>query len=161
MNNAQVIGPWRAMLQAQAAVVDKLEAEMNEEVGLPLAWYEVLLMLEESPTGRLRMHQLAELLVLSRSAITRFVDRMVKADLVERLACDSDGRGFELAMTDGGRRLFRRAGRVHLRGIREHFGAHVEPDEAAVIEAAMLRVRAAQMAQRSTDIPSTSTADAV
>ena len=149
------------MLQAQAAVVDRLEAEMNDAVGLPLAWYEVLLMLEEAPTGRLRMHELAELLVLSRSAVTRFVDRMVAAGLVERLVCDSDGRGYELAMTDGGRQMFRRAGRIHLRGIRQHFAAHVAADEAAVIETAMLRVRAALTADPSPDNAPTAAADAI
>lgn len=160
MDTAHIIGPWRAMLRAQAAVVDKLAAELNDEVGLPLAWYEVLLILEESPSGRLRMHELADSLVLSRSAVTRFVDRMVAANLVERLACDSDGRGFELTKTEEGDQLFRKAGRIHLRGIREHFSAHVEPAEAAAIETAMLRVRAALAPDRHQESAPTTAADA-
>lgn len=140
VKSSHYLGPWRALLRAHAAVIDKLTAEMKDEIGLPIGWYEVLLFLEEAPTGRLRMHELADSLVLSRSAVTRFADRMEAADLVTRITYDADRRGFELAMTDEGRSVFRRAGRIHLRGIAEHFAAHIEPAEAAAIESAMTRV---------------------
>ena len=138
--NEQIVGPWRKMLRAQTAVLKRLEKEMEDEAGLPLGWYEVLLHLQESPTGRLRMHELAESLLLSRSAATRFVDRMETADLVERVQCPSDRRGLELVMTESGRRMFLRAGRVHLRGIEAHFARYLSADESAVLERAMARV---------------------
>ncbi len=138
--NQEIVDPWRALLRAQTAVLDRLAGEMEAEVGLPLAWYEVLLHLQESPTGRLRMHELADSLLLSRSAATRFVDRMEAASLVERVRCPSDRRGLELMMTVSGRKMFLEAGRVHLRGIREHFATHITPDEAAVLTQAMARV---------------------
>jgi DNA-binding MarR family transcriptional regulator len=140
IENEDIVGPWRSLLRAQKAVIDRLEQEMESEVGLPLGWYEVLLYLEESPRGRLRMHELADSLLLSRSAATRFVDRMETADLVERVQCPADGRGLELVMTDSGRRMFREAGRVHLRGIQEHFSAHLTSEESAVIRSALTRV---------------------
>ena len=138
--NEQIVGPWRAMLRAQKAVLDQLAREMEAEAGLPLGWYEVLLHLQESPNGSLRMHELADSLLLSRSAVTRFVDRMETADLLERLPCSSDRRGFELVMTENGRRMFRKAGRVHLRGIQEHFAQHLTPEESGALEGAMTRV---------------------
>jgi DNA-binding MarR family transcriptional regulator len=140
------IAAWRTLLEAHAAVVDLLAKEMKTEAGLALGWYEVLLYLEESPQGRLRMHELADSLLLSRSAVTRFVDRMERAGLVSRSACSSDRRGQEVVMTDAGRALFRKAGRIHLRGIREHFVAHLRASEAAVVERVMRRIAAAAKA---------------
>ena len=131
------------MIRAQAAVLERLAKEMEGEANLPLGWYEVLLHLQESPTGRLRMHELADSLLLSRSAATRFVDRMETADLVKRVQCPSDRRGLELVMTESGRRMFLRAGRVHLRGIEEHFAQHLTAEEAAALRRAMTRVLAA------------------
>lgn len=139
-NKQAVLAPWRALLEAHSAVVGMLSAEMEAETGLPLGWYEVLLYLQEAPTGRLRMHELADSLLSSRSAVTRYVDRMESAGLVERIVCEADRRGFELAMTPAGHEQFRRAGRIHLRGIRQHFAAHLSDEEAAVLMAALDRV---------------------
>lgn len=149
--NSDAVGPWRALLRAYAAVINRLEHELASEVGLPLGWYGVLLHLSESPDGRLRMHELADSLLLSRSALTRFVDRMENAGLVRRVACPVDGRGLEVVMTEAGRALFQKAGRVHLRGIKQHFSAHLEKGEAAVIERAMSRVLAAMESDRDGD----------
>jgi DNA-binding MarR family transcriptional regulator len=149
--NEQIVSPWRALLRAQKAVLDLLAREMEAATGLPLGWYEVLLHLQESPSGRLRMHELADSLLLSRSAVTRFVDRMESADLVERVQCPSDRRGLELVMTASGRQLFRKAGRVHLRGIQEHFAEHLTSEESAVLERAMTRVLEAAAATSDAD----------
>ncbi len=137
------IAPWRALLEAHSVVIDRLAGELEAEAGLPLGWYGVLLHLRESPTGRLRMHELADSLLLSRSAVTRFVDRMEDAGLVERRVCPTDGRGLEIAMTDSGRRTFRKAGRIHLRGIKEHFLAHISDAEAEMLVRTLRRVAAA------------------
>jgi DNA-binding MarR family transcriptional regulator len=141
--DSETIAPWRALLEAHSAVVDLLAREMEEQTSLPLGWYEVLLYLQESPQGRLRMHEIAESLLISRSAVTRFVDRMEQAGLVERVTCAADKRGLELVMTAAGRAAFKTAGRIHLRGIREHFASHISPAESEVIRRAMARVAAA------------------
>jgi DNA-binding MarR family transcriptional regulator len=113
---------------------------MESETELPLTWYEVLLLLNESEGAQLRMHELAESRLLSRSAMTRFIDRMEAAGLVGRVTCDADRRGTFVTMTELGRGRFREAAVVHLRGIEEHFARHVTDAEAEVLAASMRRV---------------------
>jgi len=131
---------WRTLLIVHAEVVDRLAAELRAVHDLPLSWYEVLLYLHESPEGRLRMHELAESLLLSRSSATRFVERMERAGLVTREACEEDRRGTVVVMTGHGREVFARAAPTHLEGIRRHFTAHLGDEEAARITAALRRV---------------------
>jgi len=133
---------WRLLLTTHSLLVDRLSAEMEEALGLPLARYEVLLLLYEAG-GEVRMHELAESLLLSRSAATRFVDRMVEAGLVDRRPCDSDRRGTVVALTGRGRAVFAAAGRFHLEGIRRMFCDHVSDEEADVMAAALGRIVAA------------------
>ncbi len=131
---------WRLLLTVQAELVETLAREMADESGgLPLTWYEVLLLLYEAG-GRMRMHELAESLLLSRSATTRFVDRMVEAGLLTREAATDDRRGVFVALTGEGGRTFGEAAPRHLAGIRRHFSAHVTDEEAAVMIEALERV---------------------
>src|SRR5712691_5660891 len=88
-------------------------------------WYEVLLHLNRSPEGRMRMQDLADLALQSRSGLTRVVDRMEAAGLVSREVCPSDRRGILAVITPEGRRSFRRAALLHVRGIERHFGRHL------------------------------------
>jgi DNA-binding MarR family transcriptional regulator len=131
---------WRVFLTAHARLVDRLDHELKEHAGIPLTWYEVLLRLYESEGNRLRMHEMAESLLLSRSAATRFVERMERAGLVERSPCESDRRGTFVTLTDEGAAVFRRAGPRHLRGLAEHFAGLVDADEAATMTAALRRI---------------------
>lgn len=133
---------WRALLTVHAAVVEVLADEMEAGTGLPLGWYEVLLYLHESDDGRLRMHELAESVLLSRSATTRFVDRMQQAGLVDREADPADGRGTFVVATPEGRKAFARAAPLHLAGIRRMFTDHLTDDEARVMLEALRRVLA-------------------
>jgi DNA-binding MarR family transcriptional regulator len=142
MSSDPRLDAWRTLLTAHAEIVDLLAAELREEHHLPLSWYEVLLHLRETDDGRLRMHELAESLLLSRSAATRFVERMEHAGLVERKACEDDGRGTFVVMTAHGRETFRRAAPTHLEGIRRHFSDRLTDEEAGVIAAALRRVLA-------------------
>ena len=137
------LSAWRSFLVAHAMLVDRLAEEMQAETGLPLTWYEVLLLLSEAGGGQVRMHELAESRLLSRSAMTRFVDRMEAAGLVNRVTCQGDRRGTYVEMTSLGRERFREAGRVHLRGIDEHFARHVTGAEAAMLTTTMQRLSAA------------------
>jgi DNA-binding MarR family transcriptional regulator len=112
---------WQTFLRAHHVVTDTLDEELSREQDLPLGSYEVLLHLAEAPGHALRMSELANQVMLSRSGVSRLVDRLVSEGLVERHTCQSDGRGVYAGLTDTGMRRLRRAAPTHLRGVREHF----------------------------------------
>jgi len=134
---------WQDFLRAHKVVVGALEREMLEEGGLPLAWYDVLLNLDAAPQGRLRLQTLAEAVMLSRSGLTRLVDRLTQAGHVERVPCVEDKRGVYAALTRAGKEALRKAAPGHLRGIREHFTLHLSPDDAEALRRALGKVIAA------------------
>jgi DNA-binding MarR family transcriptional regulator len=138
------LAAWRLLLETHAAVVERLSHELEEECGLPLTWYDVLLQLSSAPQGRLRMRDLARAVLLSRSGLTRLVDRMEAAGMVRREAHPSDGRGANAVLTPEGRAALRRAAPVHLRGIDEHFARHLSDTDAAALRDALARVVAAE-----------------
>jgi DNA-binding MarR family transcriptional regulator len=112
---------WQTFLRAHHVVTDTLDEELSREQDLPLGSYEVLLYLSNAEGQALRMSELADRVLLSRSGISRLVDRLVSEGLVERHTCKSDGRGVYAVLTEEGLRRLRRAGMTHLRGVREHF----------------------------------------
>lgn len=138
---------WRALIGAHARAVERIERRLLEAGLPPLGWYDVLLELSAAPDGRLRMHELAEAVVLSRSGLTRMVDRLEKADLIGREPDPTDKRGSFAAITDEGRGMLRRMWPVYAQGIAEHFGEHVSDGEARVIAEALSRVRIAADAE--------------
>jgi DNA-binding MarR family transcriptional regulator len=108
---------WRSFLQAHAVLVRRLEADLLAEHQLPLASYDVLVQLVEAPDRRLRMTELAQRVLISRSGLTRLVDRLGREGLVRREACDDDARGLFAVLTDAGFQRLRRASPTHLRGV--------------------------------------------
>lgn len=137
---------WRLFLEAHAVVTDRLGRELEAECHLPLTWYDVLLQLAGAPDRRLRMRDLADAVLLSRSGLTRLVDRMESAGLVVREATATDRRGADAVLTDAGRAALRRAAPVHLRGVQEHFAAHLTEEGLGSLREALCRVVAAQRA---------------
>ena len=113
---------WRSFLRAHATVVRRLEAELVAEHELPLASYDVLVQLSEAPERRLRMTELADRVLLSRSGLTRLVDRLARDGLVHRQACPDDARGTLAVLTDAGLDRLRTAWPTHLRGVAAHLG---------------------------------------
>ncbi|MER3418594.1 MAG: MarR family transcriptional regulator, partial [Chloroflexota bacterium] len=96
------LGAWRAFLEAHARLARRLDDELRAGHGISLAEYDALLQLARAPGRRLRMNQLADRVILSRSGITRLVDRLVAAGLVERTTCSTDARGAEAVLTEAG-----------------------------------------------------------
>jgi DNA-binding MarR family transcriptional regulator len=133
------LAAWSSLLHGQAALVGVLDHELTAELGLPLTWYDVLVTLHAAG-GRLRMQELARSIVLSKSGLTRLVDRMVAAGLVAREPCEGDRRGLLAALTPEGTAMLGRAAPVHLRGIEEHFGRLLSGDEADVVRTVFDRV---------------------
>jgi DNA-binding MarR family transcriptional regulator len=134
------LGAWREFLEAHAVVVGRLEAELAAERDLPLAWYDVLVGLSEAPDRRLRMQDLAERVLFSRSGLTRLVDRMVAAGLVARERCEDDRRGTYAVLTRSGASCLRDASGVHLRGVREHFDRHLSDADVRALHHVLRKV---------------------
>jgi DNA-binding MarR family transcriptional regulator len=129
--------PWRAFLRAHALVARRLDEDLRTRHGLSLQEYETLLHLAEAPDRHLRMGRLADSLLLSKSGVTRLVDRLVDDGLVERTSCPSDARGAEASLTELGLGRLRAAAPTHLRGIRDYFFAAIQSADLPVIERAM------------------------
>lgn len=131
---------WRAFLYAQARVMPRLDAELRASSGLTLAEFDTLLQLAFAPEQRLRMSSLADRVLLSRSGITRLVDRLERAGRVRREACAPDGRGAYAVLTDRGAALLREALPNHLAAVDAHFLEHVAPGEIDDVTGALSRV---------------------
>lgn len=134
------LAPWRAFLLAHARVVRRLDEELRQEHDLSIAEYDALLTIARAPDRRVRMRQLADEVILSKSGVTRLIDRLVEDGLVERCACANDARGAEAVLTDRGLDRLRAASRTHLRGINQHFLGALAADDLGVIERAMTHV---------------------
>jgi DNA-binding MarR family transcriptional regulator len=123
------LGAWRGLLRVHARLTRELDAELVRAHQLPLSSYEVLLFLADAPGGQLRMSELADGVLLSRSGLTRLVDRLERDGLLRRERCPDDARGFLATITPKGKALFQRARRTHLDGVRERFLSNLTPAE--------------------------------
>jgi DNA-binding MarR family transcriptional regulator len=136
---------WRGFLQAHAMLLRRLEAELSAGTGMSLAHYDVLVQLSFAEGRRLRMHELANRVLLSRSGITRVVDRLEEDGLVARMACPSDARGAFAVLTDAGLDRLREATPVHLDGVRRRFVEPFAEEELAELSVLLERLAAAQV----------------
>ncbi|MGW6496987.1 MarR family winged helix-turn-helix transcriptional regulator [Nonomuraea angiospora] len=118
---AEELSVWRMMQRAQVRITRHLEAELLVAHDLPLASYEVLVQLAEAPERRLRMNDLAGRVLLSRSGLTRLIDRLQRDGLVSREACADDARGLFAVLTDAGAERLAEATPTYLRGVRTQF----------------------------------------
>lgn len=134
------LATWAAFLRAHARVVRELERELQAEHRLALTDYDVLVQLAATEDRRLRMSELADRLILSRSGVTRLVDRLVAEGMVERVSCETDRRGQWAALTDAGLGRLRTATPTHLRGVAEHFLDRLSPDELASMRDMLVRL---------------------
>src|SRR6266704_5306241 len=134
---------WAVFLTAHAVLVEAIEARLAKAGVPPLAWYDLLWALERAGDGRRRMHELADLVVLSRSNLTRLVDRLEKARLVRRVPSEDDRRGAYAEITAEGRKLRRKMWPVYAAAIDELFGAHLTKTDADTLARALRKVLAA------------------
>jgi DNA-binding MarR family transcriptional regulator len=134
------LAPWRAFLLAHARVSRRLDEELRAEHDLSFAEYDALLTIAQAPDRRIRMGLLAEEVLLSKSGVTRLIDRLVHDGLVERSACLADARGAEAVLTSHGLDRLRAASQTHLRGISEHFLAVMDGASLETLERSMTAV---------------------
>lgn len=134
------LSTWRSFLRAHARIVRELERELHEDQGMALTDYDVLVQLADVEPHRLRMSELADRLLLSRSGVTRLVDRLTTEGWVERVTCDDDRRGQWASLTDAGYARLREASPIHLRGVAEHFLDRLSDAELAALERSLGRL---------------------
>ena len=131
---------WRAFLGAYSTVIRELEREMQEDRGLALTWYDILAHLDYASEGCMRMQELAESVLLSRSGLTRLIDRMTEAGFVTRRPCPEDRRGMYAVITERGRAALMSAMPGHIAGIQEHFLRYLDGEDVCNLHAALSRV---------------------
>jgi DNA-binding MarR family transcriptional regulator len=131
---------WRGLLRVHAQLSKALDAQLIAAHGLPLTSYEVLMYLSDAEGGRMRMNELAESVLLSRSGLTRLVDRLEREGYLERCSCAHDARGAFAVLTPAGREKVEAARATHLDGVRELFLSHFSDEELEVLGDAMERV---------------------
>jgi DNA-binding MarR family transcriptional regulator len=132
---------WRLYFESALALTDLLDAELEGDAGIRLRWYDVLVKLEETPDG-LRMNELAERILYSKSGFTRVVDRMEEAGLVRRVRPENDRRSILVVLTDEGRETMERARRHHRDGIEQHFSRHLTDADIKALTRALEKISA-------------------
>ena len=134
------LGAWRAFIHANARLLRRMDEELQAAHGLSLAEYDALLQLVNAPDRRLRMSALAERVLLSRSGITRLVDRLEGSRMVVRSACVTDARGAEAAITELGVERLRAASQTHLQGVQRYFLDAIGDQDRSAVERAGARI---------------------
>jgi DNA-binding MarR family transcriptional regulator len=123
------LSAWKGMLAAHSRLTAQLDGELERAHGIGLTSYEVLMNLADAPEGRMRMSELADRLLLSRSGITRLADRLAGKGLIRRERCSDDGRGYNAQLTTKGRELVTAARPDHLAAVRRVFLSQLDAEE--------------------------------
>lgn len=132
---------WGALLQVHASLVPTLDKEVQRQTGLPLSWYDVLLELAAEPAGRLRMTDLAERVVLSRSRVSRLVDELAGRGLITKEEHPDDRRSAYAAITDAGLAEFHSTAPVYVRAIESQFAANLTDEDLALLGRVLNKIR--------------------
>jgi DNA-binding MarR family transcriptional regulator len=133
---------WGALLKVHAALVPRLDRELQEAHGLPLTWYDVLLELNTAPGRRLTMGQLGSVAAVSRTRVSRVVDELVRAGLVAREPNPEDGRSAFAALTPAGGGALRKAAPTYVAAVQREFADHLTKHEGEVLARALRKVLA-------------------
>lgn len=144
----EAIVAWSAFVRAHAAAVRAVEGDLRRLTGMALGWYDVLLELNAAPGRRLRMQELGEAAVLSRTRVSRLVDELVDGGHVCRQAHPDDRRSSYAVITTEGRRALRKAAPVYLDAVRRHFAGSLTPGQVTSVRVAMQAVLAASAPPR-------------
>lgn len=134
------VAAWRALLLAHSAALRAIDADVRRDGRIPLTWYDVLLELNTAEGRRLRMNDLSEKVVLSRTRVSRVVDAMEDAGLVMKKSDDADARVTWATMTAAGRNALRKAAPVYLEAIDRHFTQHLSRSALNHVQRALLQI---------------------
>lgn len=133
---------WRGWIEATNRIGHRIDRDLRDDSNLTTDDYEVLVALSEAPGHRLRMTELADLVMNSPSRLSQRIDRMSDSGLVCRERCEDDRRGFYAVMTDEGRTRLETAAPGHVESVRAHFIDHLDDDEIDFLARLMPRLAA-------------------
>ena len=134
------VDAWRGLLVAHSRLVPAVEADLRAAGQIPLSWYDVLLELNAATDCRLRMSELGQRTVLSRTRVSRVVDELAAAGLAERQPDQADGRSSFAALTPAGREALRRAWPVYRQAIHRQLTARLTPQQCRELAALLGQV---------------------
>lgn len=134
------LAAWRNFITAHANLIDLIDRELAIADRIPLHWYDVLIELVEAPENRLRMSELAQKVVLSRSGLTRLVDKLETAGFLRRQAAPDDRRGAFAVLTDKGKDAVRKSWPVYAKGISKYFVSNISQAEAQTLRDVFARI---------------------
>lgn len=132
---------WARLLRAHKVLLEKVQKNLADADLPPLEWYDLLLELDLAEDKRLRLFDLGERIVLSRSNLTRLCDRLEKEGLIRREHCAEDRRGLYAGLTEKGASMRKKMWPVYQRAVEEHFAAHLSLKEAEVLATLLLKIR--------------------
>ncbi|WP_250121398.1 MarR family transcriptional regulator [Chroococcidiopsis sp. CCMEE 29] len=131
---------WRLFLTVHTRLVERVEQDLKQAGLPPFEWYDVLLALKQAPNQRLRLSDLAEVLLVNRTNVTRLADRLEKADLIRREACQDDRRGAFAVLTEAGLAMQQTMWKVYSQSIQKYFARHLTDEEVKVMALALQRI---------------------
>jgi DNA-binding MarR family transcriptional regulator len=126
---------WRAFVLASQLLMDQLDRELREEVGIPHAYYAIMAVLSEQPEPALRMNEIAERLRFSKSRLTHAIGRLEERGWVERATCPTDRRGAYAVLTEAGQQALAAAAPTHVTGVRRHLFDRLTPEQVEQLRA--------------------------
>lgn len=132
---------WGALTRTHAAITERLQATLAQSDLPPLPWYEVLATVADAPEQRMKMGELAESLVISRGGLTKLVDRLVKAGLLERTLCETDRRVSYATLLPAGEAMLKDMRPIVIAELRSAFAANLSAAEAEALRETLERVR--------------------
>ncbi|MCU1667649.1 MAG: transcriptional regulator, MarR family [Blastococcus sp.] len=124
---------WRAWLNSSMLLADRLDRELTREAGIPHGYYEILVQLSETPGRMMRMSELADRCLSSRSRLSHAVSRLEERGWIRRQVCESDGRGQLAVLTDDGFEALEAAAPIHVEGVRTHLFDQLSPEQVAAM----------------------------
>lgn len=141
MANDQIyLDAWGSLLRVHSEVVNRIERDLQESEALSLTWFDVLLVLHDAPERKLRMSDLANEIVLSKSALSRSVDRLESLGLIKRERSEEDDRVSYAVLLPKGLEKLRASRPTYRAGIRAHFAQHVSPEELESLDAILTKI---------------------
>lgn len=134
---------WRLFLTAHTRLVDRVEQDFIQAGLPPFEWYDMLIALKQAPDQRLRLSELAETLLVTRTNVTRLADRLEKAELIYRETCQSDRRGAFAILTEAGLAMQQKMWTVYAQSIAQYFGRHLTEKDIKTFTKALTTMLAA------------------